>query len=158
MNKPGRKRKIHLPGVAVILLIILLAPIIIAAVLLWLLYGFILQVLAWCLWCTRGRRVLFVYSDSPIWHDYIEQRILPRVGNKAVLLNWSQHKRWKITLATLVFLHYSGYRAFNPMAIVFRPLWFTRKLRFYQPFLDYKHGKPEKVAEMEQTLFQLLKV
>jgi len=37
-----------------------------------------------------GRDILLVYSDSPIWHDYIEERILPHLGERAVVLNWSQ--------------------------------------------------------------------
>jgi hypothetical protein len=47
-----------------------------------------MHVTVWTWWCLRGRDILFVYSDSPIWHDYVEQHILPYLGERAVVLNW----------------------------------------------------------------------
>jgi hypothetical protein len=117
-----------------------------------------LHILIWTLWCLRGRDILFVYSDSPIWHDYIEQRLLPPIRHRAVVLNWSQRRRWRISLARAAFHHFGGYREFNPLAVVFRPFRPTRKFRFWQPFRAFKHGRPEALRKMEQDLFQLLHV
>lgn len=72
-----------------------------------------LHVTIWSWWCLRGRDILFVYSDSPIWHDYIEKRILPRLGERAIVLNWSQRRRWRISIARLAFHHFAGYRQFK---------------------------------------------
>src|SRR4051794_36632861 len=70
------------------------------------------RVAIWCWWCARGRDVLFVYSDSPIWHDYVEDRILSELEDRAVVLNWSERKRWRTSLATLAFRHFGGSREF----------------------------------------------
>lgn len=139
-----------------LLLFIIFLPLIIVALTFHLLAGLFLHVTIWCCWCSRGRDVLFVYSDSPIWHDYVEEHILPRLGERAVVLNWSHRGRWRRTLSVLAFRCFGGYRSFNPMAIVFRPFRLARKFRFYEPFREFKHGKTEAVAKMERDLYDLL--
>lgn len=49
----------------------------------------------WSAWGLRGKDVLFVYSDSPIWHDYMLSEMLPLVRGRAVVLNWSERSGWK---------------------------------------------------------------
>jgi hypothetical protein len=39
------------------------------ALLLFLIATVCLHITIWTWWCLRGRDILFVYSDSPIWHD-----------------------------------------------------------------------------------------
>jgi hypothetical protein len=112
----------------------------------------------WASWCVRGREILFVYSDSPIWRDYIEERLLPRFGERSLVLNWSQRRKWRFSLARIVFSHFGGRRAFNPLAVVFRPFRPTRTFRFWQPFQDFKHGKPEALHQMESDFFDLIGV
>ncbi len=119
--------------------------------------GFFLYLFIWWRWCGRGRYVLFVYSDSPIWHDYLEEHILPRLGERAIMLNWSRRSQWKRTsLPVLAFRYFGGSRKYNPMAVVFRPFRRARRFRFYEPFREFKHGKPEAVARMERDLFDLV--
>src|SRR5208282_3548797 len=118
-------------------LLIALIPLIIVALTFHLLAGLFLHIAIWCCWCSRGRDVLFVYSDSPIWHDYIEEYILPRLGERAVVLNWSHRSRWRRTLSVLAFRYFGGYRSFNPMAMVFRPFRLPRQFRFYEPFREF---------------------
>jgi hypothetical protein len=139
-----------------LLLFVVLSPLIILAITLHLLAGFFLHVAAWCCWCTRGRYVLFVYSDSPIWHDYVEQHILPRLGDLAVVLNWSHRRQWRHSLSVLAFQYFGGRRGFNPMAVVFRPFRLARTFRFYEPFHEFKHGNTAPVTKMERELFALL--
>jgi hypothetical protein len=54
------------------------------------LYAFLLHVLLWVFWSPAGKRVLFVYSNSPVWQSYIEDDILPRLPQGSVVLNWSE--------------------------------------------------------------------
>ena len=136
-------------------------PVLLAYVVIWLLCSLIwivcLHLLIWIWWCPRGRDVLFVYSDSPVWHDYVETQILPRLGDRAVVMNWSQRQHWRgVSLARLAFYHFGGDRQFNPLAVVFRPFRRTRKFRFYQPFRDFKHGRPETLHKMEGEFFGLI--
>jgi hypothetical protein len=102
--------------------------------------------------------VLFVYSDSPIWRDYIDERILPLHAERALVLNWSERRRWRPSLSRMTFHHFGGSREFNPLAVVFRPFRRTRTFRFWQPFRDFKHGHPEALHAMERDLFGLIGV
>ena len=144
------------------MLVIILSPLIVLFLLVFLFVFIVtsicLHVLIWTCWCTRGRDILFVYSDSPVWHDYVEQRLLPPIRQRAVVLNWSQRKRWGVSLARAAFRHFGGQREFNPLAVVFRPFWRTRKFRFWHPFREWKHGKPAKLQQMEQDFFSLIHV
>src|SRR5918911_507082 len=45
-------------------------------------------------WGARGRDLLLVYSNSPNWQPYVEANWLPRWGERAVVLNWSERSRW----------------------------------------------------------------
>ncbi|MBI3874689.1 MAG: hypothetical protein HY300_01705 [Verrucomicrobia bacterium] len=143
-------------------LFILLAPfllvVVVLALTLWVISTVCLHAVIWSWWCLRGRDILFVYSDSPIWRDYVESHILPFIGQRAVILNWSQRKRWQLSLAKLAFYHFGNYREFNPMAVVFRPFRLTRKFRFWQPFQDYKHGNAKPLRKMEGEFFGLIGV
>src|SRR5262245_39460965 len=112
-----------------------------------------LHVIIWTWWYLRGRDILFVYSDSPVWHDYVEAGILPELGERAVVLNWSQRKRWRLSVARLAFHHFGGYRQFNPMAVVFRPFRRSELFRFWRPFRDFKHGRAEALHRMEREFF-----
>lgn len=97
-----------------------------------------------------------MYSNSRIWREYIETEILPRIEDSAVVLNWSERKRWEKSLAILAFRRFGGWRAFNPLAVVFRPLHFAKTFRFFEPFQDFKHGKPGKVEHMKAEFFEAL--
>lgn len=154
-NQPTKQQG-QLSTWASLLLVIVLLPFLLLALALRLLLGLLLHIAIWCCWCPRGRDVLFVHSDSPVWHDYVEERILPRLAERAVVLNWSERGRWRPTLSVLAFRYLAGDRSYNPMAIVFRPFRLTRRFRFYEPFREFKHGKTEAVATMESELFDLL--
>src|SRR5262249_54125108 len=84
--------------IAVTALIVVLLPIIIpfaaAVLVLYLLHKMALYGLIWLLWVPRGKDVLLVYSDSPIWHDYMTTQVIPLVQNRAVILNWSERHKW----------------------------------------------------------------
>jgi hypothetical protein len=137
------------------LLAIALSPILILAIFLYLLWGAFLYLAIWLTW--TNRRVLFVYSDSPTWKDYIEQEILPYLRDRAVILNWSERKNWKNSLAVLAFRYFGGDRNFNPIGMVFRPFRFVKIYRFFDAFKDFKHGHVKKVEEIRQAFFDTLK-
>jgi hypothetical protein len=143
-------------------LLILLAPVLLLVVVVALvcvaMASVFLHLTIWTWWCLRGRDILFVYSDSPIWHEHIEARILPLLGERAIVLNWSQRKRWRVSIARLAFHHFGGYRDFNPLAVVFRPFRRSRVFRFWQPFKDFKHGHSEPLEKMEGDFLQLIGV
>lgn len=118
-----------------------------------LLHTLLLHILAWIIWNTKGIELLYVYSNSPHWQDYIEEHILPRLPEEAIILNWSERKKWEFSLAKIIFRHFGGYRECNPIAFVFRPFRRVKIFRFYKPFKDFKHGKPEKLKALESDFF-----
>lgn len=138
-------------------LIVALLPVIVisvaAAAVLFALSTVCLHVAIWLWWGLRGRDILFVYSDSPIWREYAREHILPFLGERAIVLNWSERKRWPISLGRLAFYHFGGYREFNPLAVVFRPFRRTRTFRFWEAFKEFKHGSPAALLALEHEFF-----
>lgn len=143
------------------MLALLLALLLVAAPLLlvlWLAYTICLHIVIWVWWCGRRKDVLFIYSDSPIWRDYLEKTVLPQIANRAYVLNWSERKRWKSSIATMAFRHFGGDREFNPLAVVFRPFRLTRTFRFWKPFKEFKHGKTGPLERLQSELFDCIGV
>jgi|SRR5580700_2700718 hypothetical protein len=153
-GKPSRSA-LRALGVVVVLPIVL--PLVLIALILALAHRVVLYALVWLLWLPRGRDTLLVYSDSPIWHEYMTSQILPLVQERAVVLNWSERKQWpRLSLAVHVFRSFGGGREFNPLVIVFRPFARAKRFRFWQPFQDWKRGYKEPVERLRQGLFAIL--
>jgi hypothetical protein len=101
--------------------------------------------------------VLLVFSDSPIWHDYMTTQVVPLVHNRAVILNWSERHKWsKWSFSVHVFRSFDGTNEFNPMVAVFRPFRRARLFRFWSAFKDWKRGDTEPVARLREELSQSL--
>lgn len=105
-------------------------------------------------WRKDGKFILFVYSNSPNWQTHVEERILPMIEPHAVVLNWSERKRLKVEapLEFNAFRLWAGDREFNPIAIVVPERGRARRIRFWQPFRDLKHGKPGALQAAEERL------
>jgi len=156
VNVPNSTWKFTLWGVLLgVPLALVVIPLLFASLLYVLILAVGLHLAIWCVWCLRGRDILVVSSDSPVWHDYIEQNVLPRLGSRAVVLNWSRRKEWRWSLARAAFFYFAGRREYVPLAVVFRPFRWTRTFRFWKPFRDYKHGRSEALQEMEREFFEL---
>jgi len=155
MNPETKRQAKWWQLVLIALFIPLLLIVLAVALVLFVVATVCIHAIIWAWWCLRGRDILFVYSDSPIWHDYIEDRILPYLGDRAVVLNWSRRKRWRVSVGRLAFHHFGGYRQFNPLAVVFQPFRRSRTFRFWQPFRDFKHGHPEALHRMETEFFDV---
>ena len=134
------------------LLLISLSPVIIISVLLYFLWGAILYLVIWLTY--KKQFVVFVYSNSPNWQDYMEREVLPYIQDRAVIMNWSERKKWKNSPAVLAFHYFGGQRNFNPMGIVFRPFRFAKTYRFYEAFKEFKRGEPNKVDELKRQLLR----
>lgn len=102
-----------------------------------------------------GRFVLFVYSDSPNWKDYVEANILPRIAKHAVTLNWSRRREWARSspFEAKIFRRWAGAEEFNPLAIIITPDGRVRAVRFRQAFRDFTHGRGQALREAEDSLF-----
>jgi len=105
----------------------------------------------------EGRDLLLVYSRSPVWQGYIEASWIPRWRNRAVVLDWSDRRRWDPALPEVaLFRAFAGRAEFNPLAIVVTKTGDVRVIRFWRAFRDFKHGKDAALraaeAELERAL------
>lgn len=144
-------------AVLIVALLPLILPLALFAVAIHLLYRALLYLLVWALWLPKGKDILFVYSDSPIWHEYIATQILPLLQERAIVLNWSERKKWsRWSLGVAVFHHFGDAGDFNPLVALFQPLRSARLFRFWSAFKDWKRGYKEPVERLRQVLFARL--
>lgn len=137
----------RLKTIGVVALVALFLPLILVYVAAYMLglfvWGVVLRVWFWRAHASRGRPILFVYSESPNWRAYIEENMLPRIRDRAVVLNWSERRLWAEAFPweARFFRRFAGNREFNPLALVFCARGRIKAVRFHQAFLDLKHGK-----------------
>lgn len=144
-------------AVLIVVLLALILPLALFAVANHVIYRALLYLLVWALWIPRGKNILFVYSDSPIWHEYMATQVLPLVQERAIVLNWSERKKWsRWSLGVAVFHHFGGAGDFNPLVVLFQPLRLARVFRFWSAFKDWKRGYKEPVERLRQELFASL--
>jgi hypothetical protein len=137
----------------VVVLLPLIVPLLIIVLLALVISRVGVYLLVWVLWLPRGKDTLFIYSDSPIWREYMINEVLPLVHERATVLNWSQRRTWKRwSLATWVFRAISGEGNYNPMVVMFRPLRRAQTFRFWSAFQDWKHGHPSSVERLTNEL------
>jgi hypothetical protein len=140
-------------GIVLVILLPLILPLALSSIALFLLYTAALYLLVWLVWLPRGKDVLLVYSDSPIWHEYMTTQILPLLRERAVVLNWSERRKWQWwSLAAAAFHHFGGGRDFNPLVVLFRPFHLARVFRFWSPFKDWKSGHTEPLESLRKEL------
>lgn len=166
-------------NIFIIVLVIISIPIIILYLPLYgiwyLIYSFWLSLRVRIQWYPKGKKMLFVYSNSPNWKEYLENNILPNISENAVIINWSERSKWhwkNKPLELKIFKHWTGVfryihissrkkkwygEEFNPIAITFVPWWRVEVFRFWRAFRDFKHGKDKKLRELENQMFEILK-
>jgi hypothetical protein len=110
-------------------------------------------------WGSRGKDVLLVYSNSPHWQRYIEERWLSKWGSRAVVLNWSERRTWERSRRpeAALFRAFAGQREFNPLVIVVPGSGRrAHMVRFWRAFRDSKHGRDQKLRDAESDLERYL--
>jgi hypothetical protein len=154
IKSDGRREN---PIKTALMLLLLLAICIVALPFLVLqyLWGIYLRVRFWRIARHEGKFVLLVYSDSPNWKSYVEQSILPRVQDHAIILNWSERARWDNgSWAVQAFQHWGGHADFNPLGVVFCGIARVRVFRFYRAFLEHKRGNAVPLQQVENSFFE----
>jgi hypothetical protein len=112
----------------------------------------VVYLLVWVWWLPKGKDVLFVPSDSPIWKEYRETEVFPFVAEIAIVLSWSAHSKWpKWSFAVRVFRTFGRGRNFNLMVVLFRPFRRARIFRFLPAFQERKHGNSASVNNYAAT-------
>jgi Na+-translocating ferredoxin:NAD+ oxidoreductase RnfA subunit len=152
-RQPRTVRERIISSALILIFLPLILPLIVVALVLFTLHRIVLYLLVWMLWLPKGKDTLFVYSDSPIWYEYMTQQVLPLVEERAIVLNWSERSTWrKWRLTQQVFYSFGRHREFNPMVIMFRPLRRAKLFRFWSAFKDWKRGYTEPVERLRNDL------
>lgn len=114
-RRPKARWERLLAGLVLVILSPIWVPLAVLVLILRFALGLLLYIAIWILWFPRGKDTLFVYSNSPIWENYMLEQVLPPVRERAIVINWSDRKRWKNwSLAVRAFHYFGGRRAFNP--------------------------------------------
>jgi hypothetical protein len=136
-----------------IVLLPLILPLVALVLSLWVLHRICLYLLVWALWLPRGKDTLFVYSDSPIWGDYMKAQVLPVIEERAVVLNWSERNKWrKWSFPAHVLRSFGGGQEFNPMVVLFRSFRRAQEFRFWPAFKHWKRGDTAPVERLRNEL------
>jgi hypothetical protein len=107
----------------------------------------------------QGKFIIFVYSDSPNWKDYIEANILPIIRQHTILLNWSERRNWESSSWIIkAFKHWGGESDFNPMAIVRCNFFKIQIIRFNKAFHENKFGKADLLKKVESELIHFVNI
>lgn len=153
MNAPSPEAK-KTPKLLGFFVLLLLLPYALLYLFFYFVYGFILQIAVWISWIPRGKSMLIVTSESPVWEDYMAEQIIGVLQARAMILNWSRRKEWSrpANLQVLAFNYYGGKSDFNPLVVVFRPFRRAKVFRFWQAFKNAKHGKSESLEKLREEL------
>ena len=120
-------------------------------------YGLALLALAHWKWTRRGVRCLVVYSNSPVWESHIQHAWLPRLGDRAIVLNWSERASWHSGLAVRVFRKFClRWHNYNPAVLIFRGLKQPYVFRFFDAFQQVGAGRPEYLTQLEAQMFEAI--
>ena len=139
------------------LLLPIILPLAILVLVLHVLNKAVVYLLVWVWWLPRGKDVLYVSSDSPVWQEYMEVGIFPLVAERAVVLSWSARNKWpKWSFAARVFHTFGGRHDFNPVGVLLRPFRRTRMFRFLPAFQERKHGNNASIEQLRRDLMQAL--
>ena len=139
------------------LLLPIILPLLIVGLVLHFLNNVVVYLLVWVWWLPKGKDVLYVSSDSPIWKEYMETEVFPLVAERAIVLSWSARSKWpKWSFAVRVFRTFGRGRDFNPMVVLFRPFRRARIFRFLPAFQERKHGDSASVEQLRRDLIQVL--
>jgi hypothetical protein len=122
-------------------------------------HRFGLKVRFWLRHGRKGKMILFVYSDSSNWKNYIETNILPRIEAHSIVLNLSKRREWgsRMQLETKLFNQWGKPGEFVPVAILLSPTRKVKTFRLWQPSENPKHGKEKVSKEAEQALLETVK-
>ena len=139
------------------LLLPIILPLAIVGLVLHFLNKVVVYLLVWVWWLPKGKDILYVSSDSPIWKEYMGTEVLPLVEKRAIVLNWSARSKWpKWSFAVRVFRTFGRGRDLNPIVVLFRPFRRARIFRFLPAFQERKHGNSASVEQLRRDLMQAL--
>jgi hypothetical protein len=119
-------------------------------------YGLLLCPMVWIEWQKQGKDVLVIQADNEHCREW-EARLSPLISGRAVVLNWSERKRWdRWTLPVQLFDVFGPHgmpeqftESSLPSVIVFRQLRRPKKFNFGGRSRDLEARIEQLSAELE---------
>ena len=105
----------------IVLLLPVILPLAIVGMVLHVLNTLFVYLLVWAWWLPRGKDVLYVSSDSPIWKEYMETEVFPLVAQRAKVLNWSARKMAEVVFRCSSFPLFWPWARFQPHGRIISP-------------------------------------
>lgn len=140
-----------------ILMVIVFSPVLALLALAFALAWSWMHLVAWAWAGKSSPRALFVYSDSPLWHQYCEERVIPRLPQGSKLLNWSLRREWRWYQPSVALARFFGGRySYNPIGLVAVRFGRVRVFRFWEGFRELKKGNDVSLESELQRFFSAL--
>lgn len=127
------------PGMALLILVI---PVVLIVYVWQKIYGLVLFVL-WNYWHGKnGRQFLVVFSNSPKWHGYFVEKIVPLIGEQGLIVNTTRDNKWSssTSVGRRAHKHWGGTEEHTPIVIYFPRVGHVQVFRFYKAFKDRDSG------------------
>ena len=120
--------------------------------------GWALRVFFWARHGRKGKKAIFVYSQTAFWKDYVEKEILPRLDSRTLPLDWSRRTEWglKRPLEAKIYEEWAGGGEFVPTAILMTLIGEIKVIRLWHFDPDSKHKKGRPSKEGLQALWVAL--
>ncbi len=121
-------------------------------------YRFGMKFRFWLRHGRKGKPILFVYSDSSNWKEYVEKKVLPRIGDHSVVLNWSRRREWASEMAfeAKVFDQWAGNKEFSPTALIFSSIGKVKVVRLGQTIEPSGRRREKAARESEQAFLSAI--
>ena len=137
---PHQRRNLKKDAGGILMLALFSPALIPLALILALAWGW-MHVVAWVWVGGASQRVLFVYSDSPLWHQYCEEKVIPHLPQRSKLLNWSLRREWRWYDPSVALARFFGGRySYNPIGLVAVRFGRVKVFRFWAGFRELKKG------------------
>lgn len=152
---PQQKRNVAKDAVGITMLIVF-SPLVL---LIWVAYGIgwiWAHLLAWS-WAP-GPWAVFVYSDSPAWRVFCEEKVIPLLPPGSEPLNWSERHKWHWSIPVFLARFFGSRSTYQPVGLVVARFKRVQVFRFWEGFQELKKGNSLNLEHELQNFLSALKV
>ncbi len=110
-------------------------------------------------WISNGKNVLVVYSESKIWKEYFEKKLIPQIENTAVILNWSLRHKSRDNEKTLALevLKFFRKQWYYPVAFIFGNNADIQIFDFHESYIKMIKSGTGEYKKMEEDFLQKIR-
>lgn len=109
---------------------------------------------------SKNKNTFFLYSSSKKWENYFEEKLIPQIQDKAIIINWSTRHtdNWNgHPIAKEIFSLYRPRPYLYPSAIIFHPNGSVSKFSFYLPYIKMLKSGRKDYEVLEKIFLEMIK-